>query len=164
MGHQVVIYGIIECPAAGDHARSLKMHNETVINGLPDDDHWPWFIRSMLALPGDWPKGTYREQIIHFGLSMKDNPPLNSIAAFDPEISMPEDNGTCVEEWIGEFENLLRNLYWFGASVHISTEFEPNRVFSYIPTKAASENMLSFNPQPISEWCLRVARIPDQET
>jgi hypothetical protein len=77
MGHQVIIYGMIECPAAGDHLRPLKKHNETVISGLPAEDQWPWLTRSMFALPGNWPQGTYLEQIIHFGLSMKDDPPLS---------------------------------------------------------------------------------------
>ena len=31
-------------------------------------------VRSIFALPGSHPRGTYRRQVIHFGLSMEDDP------------------------------------------------------------------------------------------
>ncbi len=162
MGHQVVIYGMIEGPAAGDRSRALKEHNETAIERLPAEDEWPWLTRSMFALPGGWPQGTYREQIIHFGLSMKDDPPLCPRSEYDPAKGWPRTDRQCVYGWIDKFEHLLRQLFWFGASVHITTDFEPDRVFYYTPTKAAFDKMIADNPRAIDEWELTIAKMPGQ--
>ena len=34
---------------------------------------WPWVVRGIFALPAPYPQGTYRRQVIHFGLSIKDD-------------------------------------------------------------------------------------------
>ena len=161
MGHQAVIYGMIECPTVGDHSLRLKEHNEATINALPSEDEWPWLNRSMFALPSKWPQGTYREQIIHFGLSIKDDPPLSPNTAYDPERGWPKPDRECVYGWIDKFERLLQSLYWFRANLHITTDFEPNRVFYYLPTMAAVDKMLADNPQPIDEWELTIAKMPE---
>jgi hypothetical protein len=147
MGHQIVIYGMIEGPAAGDQMRALKEHNDAIIRGLPAEDQWPWLTRSMFALPGRWPQGTYREQIIHFGLSMKDDPPLSPNSAFKPDRGWPKEDRKSVYGWIEKFEKLLREMFWFGANVHLITEFEADRVFYYPPTKAAFMPIASLAPE-----------------
>jgi hypothetical protein len=76
MGHEAIIYGVIAgaTRSFGDDFRSLYDLNAKVISSLPCDDNHPWVDRSIFALPGDYPNGTYRRQIMHFGLSIKDNP------------------------------------------------------------------------------------------
>ena len=164
MGHQVIIYGMVEGASLGGQGsrgfRVQQAHNESVIDNLPTDDNWPWLTRAMFALPGSNPLGTYREQIIHFGLSIKDRPPISPNSAYDPEHGWPKADRKCVYGWIEKFEHLLRKLFWYGADVHVSTEFEPDRVFCYTPTKAAFDKMISENPQPIDEWELSITNIP----
>jgi hypothetical protein len=107
-----------------------------VIDRIPVEDEWPYFVRGMFALPAAFPEGTYRSQVIHFGASSKDEPG-------DPR---PWD------EWLGKFEALLRELYWDFAVVHLETEFVPARVFEWHPTDAAMEIVWSEAPQPVRDW------------
>lgn len=93
-------------------------------------------FRGMFALPAEWPRGTYRSQVIHFGASFKDE---------------PQDRG-CWDVWIGKFETVLRRLHWWSATLHLVIEFEPERVFRWLPTTAAVERMTRDPPQPVQEW------------
>lgn len=97
MGHEVIIYGAIVGPAlSGERFRTLQARNKAVINRLPAEDQWPWLTRGNFALPGAWPQGTYRQQIIHFGLTMKDDPPHSEQSAYDPHYGWPREDRVCV--------------------------------------------------------------------
>lgn len=72
MSHVFVSYGVIvgATPRPETEFTSLQELNEDVIRSLPEDPDWPWLDKSIFALPGPPPRGTFRRQIIHFGLSM----------------------------------------------------------------------------------------------
>lgn len=161
MGHQVIIYGMIECPAAGDQGRRLKAINESTINSLPAEDEWPCLTRSMFALPSGWPHGTYREQIIHFGLSMKNEKSSAQDSSVDLPVGTTFNNDAASFIWTTKFERLLRSLFWFGATLHINAEFERRIVLFYRPTSVAIEGMLSEKPLPISEWERKHFEMPE---
>jgi hypothetical protein len=135
MGHEVIIYGCIVGArwASGEQFMRLQNANRDVIDRIPVQDDWPYFVRGMFALPGASPEGTYRSQVIHFGASFKDEP-----GDFGPW-----------EEWLGKFGALLRELYWDFAVVHLQTEFGPERVFEWRPTDA---RVWSNAPQPVRDW------------
>lgn len=139
MSHEAILYGHI----VGATVRSetvgyfdLQGRNRAVINRLPRTDDWPWLVRGMFALPAGRPQGTFRSQVIHFGASIKDDPLNRGIW----------------DDWLDKFESLLRRLYWWSAVVHISTDFEPDRVFEWLPTDAAMAGMRADPPQPVGEW------------
>ncbi len=132
MAHEVILYGSIE---GVEHER-LRALNAAALADLPAQDEWPWLVRGMFALPADWPQGTFRSQVIHFGASLKDEP----------------QDRACWDAWIGKFEEVLRRLYWYSATLHLVTEFEPDRVFRWIPTPAAAALLSHEPPQPVQEW------------
>lgn len=154
MGHQIVIYGMIEgASLVGERIRTLQTRNEEIIQCLPDEDEWPWLTREMFAVPGKTPQGTYREQIIHFGLTLKDDP-SESIQNYETR------DRECVAGWVAKFEKLLSQLYWISVNLHIHTDFEPDRVFYYLPTTLALDNMYRENPQSIHVWERIVEEMP----
>ena len=105
-----------------------------VLNRLSTTDDWPPLVRGMFALPAAWPVGTYRQQVIHFGGSFKDE----SIGL-----------GTL---WVGKFEGLLRQLYWLTAVVHVETEIGLPRVWRWTPTDAALARLGTGDPPPMDDW------------
>jgi hypothetical protein len=138
VGHEAIIYGRVVGASwhVGDRFTWTHDLNREVLAQLPADDDWPWVVRGIFALPAPYPQGTYRRQIIHFGLSIKDDP----------------DNRGIWDLWLGKFEEVLRRLYWWSAVVHLDTDFEPPRVFEWVPTEAAMGRLYDDPPQPISEW------------
>jgi hypothetical protein len=139
MSHEAILYGRI-IGATGrpgtDGYFALHERNRVALNRLPKEDDWPWLIRGMFALPAGHPQGTFRRKVIHFGASIKDDP----------------NNRGIWDEWLGKFECLLRQLYWRSAVVHLSTDFEPDRVFEWRPTEAAMAGLYAEPPRPIGEW------------
>jgi hypothetical protein len=139
MSHEAILYGrIIGATGRQGTAGYFDMHerNRAALNRLPRKDDWPWLVRGMFALPAGRPQGTFRRQVIHFGASIKDDP----------------CNRAFWDEWLGKFEVLLRQLYWWSAVVHLSTDFEPDRVFEWRPTEAAMAKLYAERPQPTGEW------------
>jgi hypothetical protein len=137
MGHEVIIYGKIEgLFRIGEVHRMLQERNEAVLAELPEEDEWPRLVRGMFALPAPWPDGTYLSQCIHFGASFKDDPLDRS----------------CWDGWIGKFETLSSRLFWIAATVHLETEFESHRIFTWLPTSASINLMTAEDPQPVHEW------------
>lgn len=132
MGHEVIVFGCIE----GADPERLQAINVAALADLPDDDGWPWLVRGMFSLPAGWPRGTYRSHVIHFGGSLKDEP----------------QDRTCWDAWLSKFEALLGRMCWWSATLHLVTEFEPERVFRWLPTTAAVNRMVGDPPQPVEEW------------
>jgi hypothetical protein len=140
VGHEVIVFGSIE----GADPERLRALNAAALAELPAEDERPWLVRGMFALPAGWPHGTYRAQVIHFGASFKDEPP----------------DRACWDAWVGKFEALLRRLHWWSATLHLVTEFEPERVFRWLPTAAAVDRMVGDPPQPVREWRQSVVALP----
>jgi hypothetical protein len=101
----------------------------------------------MFALSAPWPQGTFRSQIIHFGASLKDDPP-------DP---------TCCDLLVLKFEDLLRKLFWYHASVIVQTEFGPERLFEWLIDSDQTERMAGSSPQPPIKWRRSVRSLADAE-
>ena len=137
MGHEAIIYGRIEGVAwRSDRYRLLQGRNSAVLARLPEDDPWPALVRGMFSLPVPWPTGTYRQQVIHFGGSFKDEP--GDTAAW--------------AAWVGKFEGLLRQLCWLTAVVHLETEFGPPRTWRWQPTDAAIARLGYDDPVATDQW------------
>ena len=147
MGHEAIVYGVIVGASyrVGEKYRLLQKYNAAIIRRLPRDDDWLWLDKSVFALPGRHPQGTYRRQIIYYGLSVKDDP----------------SDRNCWEMWFEKFENVLRQLYWQSAKVHLETDFEPNRMFAYLPTDESLRGLYLDQPRPITEWKRSVQAISD---
>jgi hypothetical protein len=146
VGHEAIISGRIVGASWRVGERFTWTHdlNREALATVPEDDDWPWVVRGIFALPAPYPEGTYRRQVIHFGLSMKDDP-------YDPGIW---------GVWLGKFEAVLRRLYWWSALAQIDTEFGPPRVFEWVPTEAALGRLYDDPPQPVAEW-VRLLRVVD---
>jgi hypothetical protein len=138
VGHEAIVYGRIIGSSwrAGERFAWTHELNRDALAAVPATDDWPWVVRGMFALPAPYPEGTYREQVIHFGLSIKDE---------------PNDRGIW-DVWLGKFETVLRQLYWTSAVAHITTDFEPPRVIKWTPTEAAMGRLYDEPPQAVSEW------------
>ena len=108
----------------------------------PGGRRWPWVVRGIFALPAAYPQGLYRQQVIHFGLSLKDEPTNRGIW----------------DIWLGKSEAVLGRLYWSSAVAHVHTDFEPPRVFEWVPTEGALGRLYDDPPAPVSEW-VRSVRI-----
>ena len=138
MGHEAIIYGRVIGVSWRVGERFTWTHdlNREALAQVPEDDDWPWVVRGIFALPAPYPQGTYRRQVIHFGLSIKDDPTNRGIW----------------DAWLGKFEGVLGRLYWQSAVVHLDTEFEPPRVFEWVPTEAAMGRIHDDPPRPVAEW------------
>jgi hypothetical protein len=141
LGHEVIIFGYVE----GADAEGLRSHNAGALTGLPAEDEWPFLVRGMFALPAEWPQGTYRAQVIHFGASLKDE---------------PQDRSSW-DAWLGKFESLLRRMYWWSATACLRTEFEPERIFRWLPSAASIRAMTGEPPRCIQEWDVSVTELPN---
>jgi hypothetical protein len=126
------VFGCIE----GAELAPLRTRNASTLAALPVEDEWPWLVRGMFSLPADWPQGTYRTQVIHFGASLKDEP----------------HDRSCWDAWLGKFEAVLRRLHWWSATLNLRTEFEPERVFRWVPSQTAIDAMVGNPPHCVQEW------------
>lgn len=140
MGHGAIVYGRIVGASwdVGERFGWMYDLNREALSAVPDDDDWPWVVQGVFALPAPYPQGIYRRQIIHFGLSMKDDPYKRDLR----------------DVWLGKFERVLRNLYWWSATTHIQTDFAPPRVVEWVPTEAAKGRLYDDPPHPVTEWVL----------
>ena len=163
MGHEIIIFGSIQgLVGRNDWARK---RNESAIAGLPVEDEHPWFNRDLFSFAENRPMGIYQTQVFHFGLSMKDGPPLIRDGSYEsgyhPIENWRNAKRRSVTEWIQKFENLLRKMFWFGADVFIETEFEPTRLFSYeLAPDAHLPNIENATPVPDQQWLINVIAIP----
>jgi hypothetical protein len=149
MGHELLIYGMIEGASyrqGTNEYRLLQDRNADRIGRLlaPEQDSWPWLNRSMFALPGPWPHGTYRRQVIHFGVSIKDDP----------------DGRTVLGLWMSKLEGVLRDLYWHSTRVIVESDFEDDKLVEWAPTREAVARMLTDDPSPVRDWQRREVWLP----
>jgi hypothetical protein len=156
MSHEAIIYGVIvgaELRGSEDY-RLLQSLNKQTIQSLPVDDHHPWVDGSIFALPGPHPEGTFRRQIIHFGLSIKEDV---SPLYIEGEYWEWEDI------WLKKFEAVLQKLFWKSARLVIESDFNPRRrEFTWKPTDEALRKMVEEPHTPIAEWD-RVMRVLEGE-
>jgi hypothetical protein len=153
LGHEAVIYGVIVGASykVGDDYATLQQRNEDIIRSLKADDDWPWVDRSIFALPGSYPMGTYRRQVIHFGLSIKDEPERDG-------------HENWLDAWLDKFENVLRQLFWSSVRLHVERDFEPKRrEYSWIPTEEAEKGLRGDIPRPVTIWERAMQILPGEK-
>ncbi len=114
--------------------RTLKLHNESVLGALPEEDGWPPMTRHMFgwAPPTD-AVITYKGRPFHFAASLKD---------VDFE----------VRDWLDKFEALLRHMYWEDAVVHVQTAYLGHHTFSWRPKPEWVTRLSSGMLEPIASW------------
>lgn len=112
-----VVYGVIRHIPSVDEfsARLHRRANWSAVQNLPlgVDDEWSLLCREMFSMPGeDVFSGTYQTQLIHFAASYK---------AVEYEW----------ENWLKQFEALLKSMYWVNATVHLETELSGKHTFHW---------------------------------
>jgi hypothetical protein len=156
MSHEAVIYGVIvgaEIRGSEDY-RKLQSFNEQTFKSLPPDDRHPWLDASIFSLPGPHPVGTFRRQLIHFGLTIKENV---------TPLFIDGEQWHWQDIWLKKFEAVLQKLFWKSARLVIESDFNPHRrEFTWKPTDAALRKMYAEPHTPIAEWD-RVMRILEGE-
>jgi len=113
MDQESIVYGVVRDIAYGlqMERRVRRAHNRQVVESLPDGDGWPFICREMFGISGfDEMAGTYQTQVIHFGASYR---------AIEYEWQL----------WMKKFEELLQQMYWVSAKVHLETELSGVHTF-----------------------------------
>lgn len=112
-----IVYGVIRHMPSTDElsARRERRSNLSAIQMLPlgIEDDFSLLKREMFSMAGDDIfSGTYQTQIIHFAASYR---------AVEYEW----------ENWLRQFEALLKSMYWVGATVHLETELSGKHTFNW---------------------------------
>ncbi len=125
MDQESIVYGCIKDAAYLHDESTHRQVNRKALLNLPAANEWPLISREMFAVPALAPtSGQYQTEVLHFGASYK---------AIEYEW----------EQWIADFESLLRNMYWVSATVHLETELSGTHTFVW--------NSLSDTHQPGSQ-------------
>jgi len=140
VAHETVVYGMIyagEIDLGSEYEIDVNPHhnlNRQVLASLPEKDDFPALNRNMFAIndKGDSSTGI---QLIHFA------------ASYDTL----EKNW---HGWIEKFENLLKQLYWFSAVVHLESEMlDGEYQFQWMAKEEAVDKCLFGKElRPIDEW------------
>ncbi|WP_337085159.1 hypothetical protein [Elizabethkingia anophelis] len=135
MGHISIVYGkIIGATWKTDDYHKLQRFNRNIIYDLPlNNTASPLITKEMFAVPDPDKDKIYREQVIVFGASYKD----------------VEDNWA---KWLEQFENILRQLFWTSATVHLETELFGRFTFEWTIDLTKTANWFLDVPQPILQW------------
>ena len=114
MDQESIVYGCIKDAIAlrGDQQR--RKINRDAMMLLPSSEDWSYLSREMFSLPSDIWGGVdqYQSQVMHFGASYR---------AIEYEW----------KGWISKFENLLDQMYWVSAIVHLETELSGIHTFTW---------------------------------
>ena len=125
MDQESIVYGCIKDAAYTHDEYQHRDINRQALLALPPATEWPLISREMFSIPKLKPgAGYYQTDVLHFGASYK---------AIEYEW----------EQWIVEFEALLRNMYWVSATVHLETELSGTHTFTW--------NSLTDSHQPGSQ-------------
>jgi len=120
-----IVYGCIKDAAYNRDEHEHRDINRRALLALPSANEWPLISREMFSIPKlKSGAGYYQTDVLHFGASYK---------AIEYEW----------EQWIVEFETLLRNMYWVSATVHLETELSGTHTFTW--------NSLTDSHQPGSQ-------------
>ena len=141
VGHEAIISGRIVGASWRVGERFTWTHdlNREALAAVPEDDDWPWVVRGIFAFPAPYPEGTYRRQVIHFGLSIKDDP------------TDPGHLGRVAGQVRGGAAAALL-VVGAGPDRHRVRAAAGVRV---VPTEAARGRLYDDPPQPVGEWYVR---------
>jgi hypothetical protein len=114
MDQESIVYGCIK--DANDYDSTdvgRRVANRDAMLSLPKADGWPFLCQEMFALPKTAiGQDNYQTDVMHFGASYK---------AIEYEW----------EQWINKFEELLSQMYWVSATVHLETELSGTHTFTW---------------------------------
>jgi hypothetical protein len=116
MSQESVVYGCIKdvvFTADMEQTRQRRHINRRVLAALPSIEDWPLLSREMFVLPS--------ETLIVDDLHTDVVPFGNSYKGVEYEW----------EQWLQRFEDLLKNMYWVSATVHLETEFNGIHTFTW---------------------------------
>jgi hypothetical protein len=135
MGHISIVYGhIVGATWRSEDYHKLQRLNKNVISSLPTNDEiFPWITRNMFLVPDPDIDKMYRDQIIVFGASYK---------------SVEHE----WDKWLEKFENILKQLYWTSATIHLDTELVGTHTYEWVYDFSEIDSLLSDNPMPITKW------------
>ncbi len=110
MGFQSIYFGaIVGYDWKFEDRDRLHRVNKKVISSLPADDDFPFLTRGIFHFnEEERPFGAYVNRVITFGGSFK-----------DPEW---EWETGWLKDWLPKFENLLRQMFWQEAYIHLHGE------------------------------------------
>jgi len=133
-----IVYGIIKDIAMTPEldAQQRRMVNSACLLDLPQsfDATSPFLCGDMFTLPGlDIFSGSYHTQVIHFGASYR---------AVEYEWEL----------WMQKFEDLLKQMYWVSATVHLETELSGKHTFNWEPTNVGCHVPNSGDLRVKCEW------------
>jgi len=133
-----IVYGCIKDAAYDREEYEHREVNREALMLLPSANEWPLISREMFAIPRNRTGGGhYQTDVLHFGASYK---------AIEYEW----------EQWIAEFEALLRRMYWVSATVHLETELSGTHTFTW-NSLTDSHQPGSHNMQVHCEWSQETA-------
>jgi len=113
MDQESIVYGCIKDIAGIDGEAQRRQNNRVALLSLPKADAWPFLCQEMFAIPQvETGQGNYQTEVMHFGASYK---------AVEYEW----------EEWLAKFEELLNQMYWISATVHLETELAGTHTFTW---------------------------------
>jgi hypothetical protein len=143
MGERCTLSGHIQEPwyfnGSDKELSELWENNKQVIEKLPEKDDFSFLVRGMFSFsptPQDkysYSETTYRGRVIYFG---------GSFSKLYADWS----------EWLSEFENLLRQLYWEHATVVLVTELYGNHTYHWQATPEAIEKFSLTPPHTVNAW------------
>ena len=120
MAHHTIIYGRI-CGAAwktDDYYKLHRLNKETIARLPADDPEFPYINRSMFSIADK--QGVFRDQVITFGASYK---------TLEYEW----------HDWIEKFESILRQLFWYDATIHAEFEVMGKYRFDWLTNHGLAE-------------------------
>ncbi len=111
MDQESIVYGCIKDISGSELDSHRRKSNRLAMLSLPQADEWPYLNREMFSVPKvEWSSELYQTDVMHFGASYK---------AIEYEWNA----------WMSKFEELLENMYWVSAVVHLETELSGVHTF-----------------------------------
>ncbi|GAB1270170.1 hypothetical protein NBRC116493_34240 [Aurantivibrio infirmus] len=111
MDQESIVYGCIKDAAYYYDESQRRRVNRDAMLMLPHEDEWPFLSQEMFSVPRlEGSKGQYQTEVMHFGASYK---------AVEYEW----------DQWVSQFEGLLKRMYWVSAVVHLETELNGTHTF-----------------------------------
>ncbi|WP_188151551.1 hypothetical protein [Teredinibacter waterburyi] len=116
MDQESIVYGCIKDISHMQHDMIRRQANRKALLTLPKADEWPYLSQDMFAIPkSELGLDNYQTEVMHFGASYK---------AVEYEWGL----------WVKKFEDLLNNMYWISAVVHLETELMGTHTFTWEST------------------------------
>ncbi|HET8711807.1 MAG TPA: hypothetical protein VFM32_10540 [Spongiibacteraceae bacterium] len=116
MTQESVVYGCIKdviYTSDMEQTRQRRHANRQVLAALPSVEDWPLIGREMFVLPSTTlVVDDLHTEVVPFG---------NSYKGVEYEW----------EQWLQRFEDLLQNMFWVSATVHLETEFNGTHTFTW---------------------------------